>query len=236
MKVNRRTHFCSPMAHKMAERAERISMKQDGSIALFHYWNRLRNGRAAPTRTEIEPADIKTLLADTFILEKDSRGEAVFRLAGTRLCAVYGRELKGFSFSSLWKAKDQRLIGRLVHGAFTSKSVVVIAFAGSSRNGRENAFELLLLPLDGGLENPRCLGVVSAAAKPYWLGADPIVEARIDSVRVVDPDREPTFLKGRPVVPVPSLDPSAALAGSETRSARGRRIRHLVIFDGGREE
>ena len=109
MKVNRRTHFCSPMAHMMAERAERINMKQDGSIALFHYWNRLRDGRAAPKRTEIEPADIKSLLADTFILEKDTRGEAVFRLAGTRLCAIYGRELKGFSFSSLWKAKDQRL-------------------------------------------------------------------------------------------------------------------------------
>ncbi|MBU2194045.1 MAG: PAS domain-containing protein, partial [Alphaproteobacteria bacterium] len=52
-----------------------------GSVELFRYWNRLRNGRPAPTRTEIEPADIKTLLADTFILEKDTRGEAVFRLA-----------------------------------------------------------------------------------------------------------------------------------------------------------
>ena len=93
-------------------------MKLDGSIALFQYWNRLRAGRAAPKRTEIEPADIKTLLADTFILEKDARGEAVFRLAGTRLCASYGRELKGFAFASLWKEKDQRMIARLAHSAF----------------------------------------------------------------------------------------------------------------------
>jgi hypothetical protein len=64
------------------------NMKLDGSIALFQYWDRLRAGRLAPKRTEIEPADIKTLLADTFILEKDARGEAVFRLAGTRLCAT----------------------------------------------------------------------------------------------------------------------------------------------------
>ncbi|MBE0702443.1 MAG: PAS domain-containing protein, partial [Afipia sp.] len=53
-------------------------MKQNGSIQLFQYWNRLRNGRPAPKRTEIEPSDIKSLLADTFILEKDGRGEAVF--------------------------------------------------------------------------------------------------------------------------------------------------------------
>ena len=68
-------------------------MRHDSSVALFQYWNRLRDGRPAPRRTEIEPADIKTLLADTFIMEKDVRGEAVFRLAGTRVCAIYGREL-----------------------------------------------------------------------------------------------------------------------------------------------
>jgi hypothetical protein len=209
-------------------------MKLEGSIALFQYWNRLRDGRTAPMRTEIEPADIKAQLADTFILEKDARGEAVFRLAGTRLCAIYGRELKGFAFVSLWKDKDQRMIARLAHGAFNAKSVVVADFHGHSRNGRTNRFELVLLPLDGGLENPRCLGAVTAAEKPFWLGADPIVDASIDSVRAVDPDREPVFLKNRPAVAVPSLAPSqAALA---LGPGNGRRFRHLVVLEGGREE
>ena len=113
-------------------------MKQDGSIALFHYWNRLRHGRTAPKRTEIEPADIKTLLADTFILERDTRSEAVFRLAGTRLCAVFGRELKGFSFPSLWQDKDRRLVARLAHGVFESGNVVVIVFEGISGSERSN--------------------------------------------------------------------------------------------------
>ena len=85
-------------------------MRQDGSIKLFQYWNRLRAGRPAPRRTEVEPADIKALLGDTFILENDVRGEAVFRLAGTRLCAIYGRELKGFAFSSLWGDRDRRIV------------------------------------------------------------------------------------------------------------------------------
>ena len=98
----------------------------------------------------------------------------MFRLAGTRLCASYGRELKGFSFPSLWREKDQRLVSRLIHGVFEQKSVVVVSYEGFSRNGRSNQFELLALPLDGGIENPRCLGVVSAAEKPFWLGADPI--------------------------------------------------------------
>ncbi len=210
-------------------------MNQNGSITLFHYWNRLRDGRPAPKRAEVEPADIKSLLADTFILERDTRGQAVFRLAGTRLCACYGRELKGFSFPSLWREKDQRLVSRLIHGVFNHKSVVLIMFEGFSRNGRSNKFELLALPLDGGVENPRCLGVISAAEKPFWLGADPITDALIDSIRIIDPEKE--LLDNRPAIDVPSLVPTE-LEAPETISAlgRARRIRHLVVLDGGREE
>ncbi|MDW6022718.1 PAS domain-containing protein [Mesorhizobium sp. BAC0120] len=208
-------------------------MKLDGSIALFQYWNRLRAGRPAPKRSEIEPADIKTLLADTFILEKDARGEAVFRLAGTRLCATYGRELKGFTFASLWKEKDQRMVQRLAYGAFDAKSVVVIRYRGMSRAGRFIDFELIMLPLDGGFEHPRCLGVVSSFEKPFWLGADAIIESAIDTVRVIDPDREPFFLGNRPAIAVPPLAPSQ-IALTQGPS-RGRRIRHLIVLEGGRE-
>lgn len=210
-------------------------MKQNGSIQLFQYWNRLRNGRPAPKRTEIEPSDIKSLLADTFILEKDVRGEAVFRLAGTRLCAIYGRELKGFAFTSLWKEKDQRLMARLAWGAFENKSVVVASFEGFTRTRRSTTFELLILPLDFGVDQARSIGILTAAERPFWLGVDPVVEARIESVRVVDPDREPMFLKNRPSIPVPNLVPGDAnIAGGAIVTGTGRRIRHLVVLDGGR--
>ncbi|PBB19019.1 PAS domain-containing protein [Mesorhizobium sp. WSM4313] len=212
-------------------------MNEKGSIALFQYWNQLRDGRLAPKRSEVEPADIKSLLADTFILERDTRGEAVFRLAGTRLCAYYGRELKGFSFPSLWREKDQRLVSRLMQGVFDQKSVLLMTYEGFSRNGRSNKFELLALPLDGGAESPRCLGIISTADKPFWLGADPLADALIDSIRVIDPEKEPMFLKNRPAIDVPSLVPTEFDA-PETISALGRvrRIRHLVVLDGGRHE
>lgn len=210
-------------------------MKQQGTIGLFQYWDRLRSGRAAPRRTEIEPADIKSMLADTFILEQDARGAAVFRLAGTRLCATYGRELKGFAFASLWAQNDQRLAAQLTASAFTDKAVSVAHFDGHTRQGRSVGFELLLLPLDGGVDHPRTLGSIAPFERPFWLGSDPVVEGRMNSIRVIDPEREPLFLANRPAVSVPSLAPSAAsLDGRD--GVPLRRFRHLVVIEGGREE
>lgn len=207
-------------------------MKQDGTIELFQYWNRLRGRRPAPQRTEIEPADIKTRLADTFILERDARGEPVFRLAGTRLCAMHGKELKGHSFTSLWSDRDHDLIGRLSRHVFDDASVVVASFQGTSHNQRTLTLEMIILPLEGGNESPRALGAISPSEKPFWLGADPIVESRLESFRLLDPDREPLFLANRPAIPSPSLSPddSSLASGPGT----GRRIRHLVVFKGGR--
>lgn len=209
-------------------------MQQEGTIALFQYWNRLRDGRPAPLRSDVEPADIKRLLADTFILEADARSEAIFRLAGTRLCAIYGRELKGFAFPSLWRSRDYKMMSRLVTGVFHQRSVAVLVFDGISQSGRSIEFEMLLLPLDAGRESPRCLGLVTACERAFWLGADPIIDANIQSVRVVQPDRDPLFLKNRPAVPV--LTP----VSDETRGLHGlnfklpRKVRHLVVLDGGR--
>jgi hypothetical protein len=206
-------------------------MKHEGSISLFQYWDRLRQGRAAPRRTDIEPADIKANLADTFILEQDARGEAVFRLAGTRLCAVFGRELKGFAFTSLWAERDQRILARLTHGAFRLRHVVVVGCNVVSRGERTNAFELLILPLDGGDSSQRALGAMSPVEKPFWLGADPVVECRIDTLRIIDPDAEPVFLNNRPAIPVPPL-----AADEPEGGGNGRRVRHLLVLQGGREE
>ncbi|WP_054313092.1 PAS domain-containing protein [Mesorhizobium sp. 1M-11] len=212
-------------------------MNLNGSIALFQYWNRLRHGRPAPRRTEVEPADIKALLADTFILEKDTRGEAVFRLAGTRLCATFGRELKGFSFPSLWREKDQRLVSRLMQGVFDQQSAVLVNYEGISRGGYSCRFELLALPLNGGAEHPRCLGVVNSAEKPFWLGADPMMDAAIESVRVIDPDKEMAALNNRTPIAAPSLAPTELEHANPSGAFGGaRRVRHLVVLEGGREE
>lgn len=206
-------------------------MRHREIVALFQYWNALRGHRPAPRRTEIEPAQIRSILADTFILEKDGRNEAIFRLAGTRLCATYGRELKGYAFPLLFTARDQRTIARHAWTVFHENASILCAFEGESAAGRTLAFEMLLLPLEGAAgSSPRLLGAISPAERPYWFGADPIVENRIESLRRLDPELEAAAL---PLAPVAAA--GAFMSGQpQYDSHRGRRIRHLVVFEGGR--
>ncbi|MFC5386360.1 PAS domain-containing protein [Aquamicrobium segne] len=212
-------------------------MKLAGSIALFHYWNQLRNGRSAPRRTEIEPADIKKLLADTFILEKDLRSEAVFRLAGTRLCTTYGRELKGFGFSLLWRKQDRHLVGEHTQSVFDDHKAMFVSYRALSRTGRKLAFELLALPLISEAQNQRCLGIVTSAHKPFWLGAEPIVDAIINDIKIIDPQVHKTETRKRPAIEPPALVPDALDAASGLAGyGKARRIRHLLVLDGGRDD
>lgn len=223
---------CSAMEQKMTDYGT-TGMKTKGTRELFLYWNRLRGKRRAPARAEIEPADIRTLLQDTFILEEDSRGQGVFRLAGTRLCAVFGRELKGFVFASLWSDRNRRLVARLMRNTFHDNAVVVVGFTVTSRNDRTCDFELIMLPLDSDGEGARVLGAAVAVDRPFWIGVDPIVECRMTTVRVVDPDREPVFLKNRPEISVPPLDPVDRSIEEERVDGNSRRVRHLLVLDGG---
>jgi hypothetical protein len=209
-------------------------MRREASANLFQYWNRLRGGRPAPLRTEIEPADIKGLLRDTFIVESDTRGETVFRLAGTRLCAIYGCELRGFAFSSLWRQRDGQLIGPLVLNVLKDKSVLLITYDGISRSRHSVSLELLLLPLDGGRENLRALGIVSSETQPYWLGIDPVTETSVRAMRVLDLSCEPMLQKKWPPATQPASADESLEEPLSSLNQTGRRIRHLVVLPGGR--
>ena len=89
-------------------------MKHPSTRDLYNYWNERRGARLAPERGEIEPSEIRQVLGDTFVLACDGIGNHPFRLAGTRLCSLFGRELKGESFVKLWERTDQAAMRELI--------------------------------------------------------------------------------------------------------------------------
>ncbi|MFO1148577.1 MAG: PAS domain-containing protein [Alsobacter sp.] len=165
-------------------------MKHPATRTLFAYWNRLRGERTAPERSEIDPVEIRDVLADTFVCEVDAQNGHPFRLAGTRLCGLFGRELKGRSFASLWDPGRMpvgaREAARLVDAVLAESRGVVAGLRGTTRGLKVLDLELLILPLrHGGKTHSRLLGCLSPSQPAPWAGLDPVIQLDLASVRVI---------------------------------------------------
>lgn len=198
-------------------------MKHPATQSLYAYWDSIRGDRLAPERSEIDPTAIRHLLADTFMLEVDTQGRHPFRLAGTRVCALFGRELKDESFAALWLT-DARTEGRegdaLVRTVCDEAQGAVAGVLGASAGDHVIDIEMLLLPLrHGGKTHARVLGCLSPAVVPTWFGVQPIDRLVLRSFRVI---------RGR--VPAASLAHAALPPASVVAQRRG----HLRVLDGGR--
>jgi hypothetical protein len=163
-------------------------MKNMSTRLVFEYWDALRGERSAPERGEIEPGALRHALADTFVLENEPIGP-VFRLAGTRMCALFGSELRTRAFTALWRdVESQGDMRRLVQTVMDETAGAVAGLSGESRGGATVYLELLLLPLRyRGRTHARVLGALSPAIVPDWLGLDQVETMRMISLRMIWP-------------------------------------------------
>ncbi|MFK7792760.1 MAG: PAS domain-containing protein [Devosiaceae bacterium] len=171
-------------------------MKSVSTQRLYHYWQDLRGSRPAPERRDIEPAAIKALLSDVFILEHTEGANFDFRLAGSSLCAAYCRELKGRAFRQFWNEEDLEALDTTLLAIREDAAAAVIGYHGVNSRGQRAPFEMLLLPLRyGGSDYPRILGISVPHDTDYWIGLHPIMHHDITSMRLIWPDEQPAFLR-----------------------------------------
>ncbi len=77
-------------------------MKHPSSRAFFAYWDKKRGSARAPDRADIDPAAVRELLGDIFVLSCEPKLGFPFRVAGTRVCALAGLDLKDQSFAAMF--------------------------------------------------------------------------------------------------------------------------------------
>jgi len=191
-------------------------MKHPSNRELFDYWNDRRGQRLAPTRADIEPSSIRNILGDTFVLEANDDQKYRFRIAGTRLCALFGRELKGESFVMMWQQPWQFAVRELIAVLLEEKVGIVASASGASSDSTlaPVQLEMLLLPLAS--QSPsgaHVMGTLSPMQTPYWLGAKAVSPLTLGMFRHI----------------------GAAAVGAPRFRAAGGRLRHgLAVYDGGR--
>jgi hypothetical protein len=189
-------------------------MKHAASRELYAYWQELRGRRPAPERAEIEPAAIRGILSETFIVALDRTAGYPFRLAGTRVCALFDRELKGESFVTLWDDTSRRTAADLL-GILADEWVGTVAgVSAQNREGEVVDLELLLLPLSA--TRPallRAIGILAPLHAASAVQTTPLGPLALGSRRHIGPAVEKRLLP-RILAPL---------------SRRG-----LVVYEGGR--
>jgi hypothetical protein len=191
------------------------TLKHPFTQQLHAYWTECRGERRAPERADIDPAAIRRILGDSLVLSCDAGDVARFRVAGTKLCALFGRELREEPFASIWDTDSAAAIGDIVRVVADEGIGVVAGVSAQSREELNADFEMLLLPLmHTGRIGARLIGSLAPLTQPFWLGVWPAKPLRLGTIKYIAQDAGPT-----------------SVAGLRTPRPAGTR---LTVIDGGR--
>jgi hypothetical protein len=193
-------------------------MRHPSTKELFEYWNLRRGDRPAPDRADIDPGAIRRILADTFILTFDEAAGHPLRIAGTRICVAFGRELKNEPFLDLWDAFSRRQMQDLVKVVGDEVIGALANVRGTSATGATHEAELLLLPITyRGFARARVLGALVPRDSIAWIGDCSLRSLTLGGFRYL----------------APNLEPAPPIADAQPMG----RIRHgFVVYDGGRTQ
>ncbi len=175
-------------------------MKHDWTADLLTYWDRLRGTRAAPDRRDISPRDLSGKLPNIFILRSDNEDiiheelagiprarQWQFRLAGTRLCTIYGRELRNTRFLSLWHEDVRSWLAEQLHLSGMDYRPLRLEHTSLTLNEKSCHFETLLLPLHESDGSLAWIGSMVALDQPLWLGSEPLISNYMGLTSAAEP-------------------------------------------------
>ncbi|MGE0237969.1 MAG: PAS domain-containing protein [Parvibaculaceae bacterium] len=122
-------------------------MLHPGSRALFRYWETIRGEMSAPPRDWLDLQKIRSLVPFLFMIERKPGTGYVWRLAGTRVCELWGVELTGKPALTQGERFERETVARLLDGVTDAHQPFVLRFRLNSSLGISVAAEFVGLPL-----------------------------------------------------------------------------------------
>ena len=159
-------------------------MKHPSSREFFTYWDAKRGHARAPDRSEIEPGAVRELLGDIFVLSYDNDAGYPFRVAGTRVSALLGRDLRNVGFSALFAPDGRREIEDVISYVAEEMLPVIAGITATSEAGQAAHLELLLLPFNHRAHAPVSL---TGSLAPFEGDLGTLRDFRLTSWRYLHP-------------------------------------------------
>ncbi len=122
-------------------------MRKAAAAKILAYWNTLQTESVVPAAAQIDPRALKSHLPDLFMLERLDRAVFAFRLAGTRMCQRFGRELRDHDFVRLFPSGQHGELVAQLNTALQSGEPIVIDGIAATLDGETVETEIVLMPL-----------------------------------------------------------------------------------------
>lgn len=147
--------------------------RRDADLRAFEdYWHSLRRGADVPSRCDVDPRGIESLLSEAFVAEKIAPGLARLRIAGLHLSDLMGMEVRGMPLSALIDVQDRSRFSTALVDLFERPASlrIELAAAGGIRRAPMTG-TMLILPLRSDLGDiSRALGCLVSTGQ---IGATP---------------------------------------------------------------
>lgn len=162
-------------------------MLHPGSRQLFRYWETLRAEKAYPRREDVDFAAIKAVMPDLVIIERDHlRKSFRYRLAGSRVCELFGLNLTGSDVFAAWDHFETDVIRRHLEIALTRFQPGVIRMRLTTDREQQMAAELVVLPVQMQSSNRvQLIGGMFPFRPAAGLGHTAITARELVSARVI---------------------------------------------------
>ncbi|MDD9910605.1 MAG: PAS domain-containing protein [Ahrensia sp.] len=236
-------------------------MRQKETKQLYDYWMRLfwETGNQPgmigqpiwPQRRSVHPSQCRSLLGDMFILEiVDDR--LIYRLAGTRLCALHGRELKGLEFTDPIHSEDRISAKNWAIRTGIEGYIAIMSSAALDSVERPHAMETILLPLASNSDQAnRILGLTVDCDRRMRTRQESIGPQNVTSVRTLRPWQSKSIgsadsQRSRATSGFQShadlqmllsqTRPPSMITPLEDGADQPRQVQHLRVYQGGRSK
>jgi hypothetical protein len=121
-------------------------MRTKATEEILNYWNGLRGTRPAPLRADLDPSALRHFLPNLFIVAGSTPATLAFALAGTRICELFDRELRGADYRSIWAeaagVRPKEIIDNVL--LYERPALLEVSL---SPDGEGRPYDLLLMPL-----------------------------------------------------------------------------------------
>jgi hypothetical protein len=157
-----------------------------GSRALFRYWEAVRGEMSAPPRDWLDLQKIRSLVPFLFMIERTPTRGFAWRLAGTKVCELWGMELTGMPAMAQGERFERETVTRLLDGVIDDHQPFVLRFRLSSAMGMTVAAEFVGLPLRArNNATTYVFGVIMPFRETNWPRHDKVTTFELSAARTI---------------------------------------------------